>query len=292
MLEPVELVAALAPVVAHDRRIDRDVHPRKEQAQHGSDEHIDVQWSAGLIRIVGQDQASGDRHNDGDDGLEVNSVNRRAMLRVDRREPARQQARSAHREERPGCRCRPGVGVGERAVDDGEDHQDPAQGAEHLGRHVAPRVAVVEGHEARHLVRAKEDGGAVIVEHVEGAHRDGGGDDRPRDAAPRIPCLFTQGRGRLETDEGEQAEDHPLERGLDSTVTGDEHAGRVARSRVDDQQQRDEHEDRDLDEAEHHACPRRDLDPGGHQPPQQDAAEHRQDDPQVLEALANMQVGC
>ena len=89
VLEPVELVAPLAPVVPDDCRVDRDVHPREEQAEHGPNEDIDVQRSAGGIRVVGQDQAARHRDHDRDDRLEVDGVDRRPVLRMDRGEPAR-----------------------------------------------------------------------------------------------------------------------------------------------------------------------------------------------------------
>ena len=99
--------------------------------------------------------------------------------------------------------------------------------------------------------------------------------------------LLAERRRRLEADERQQAEDHPLEGRSHAIVAGQEHAQRVL-VRVHDEQRRDQQEDHDLDDAEDDARPRRDPDAPIDEPPDDEPAQDRQPEPGVFEVDAEV----
>ena len=117
-------------------------------------------------------------------------------------------------------------------------------------RHGSAPVACVD-----EVVEAGPEHPRVRTEHVEEADHDRGAHDRARDRASRILRLLTQRRGRLEPDEGEDREHHPLEDAApvaDRVVRVEGLGVQVARIR-DEHPDRQAAEDRYLERAEDHA---------------------------------------
>ena len=177
----------------------------------------------------------------------------RARERLRREAVPRQRVEHARRRVHRRVRVR-----GDRVADREED-EDPARAPEDLAE-VAPRIGA--GRLRDEVVEAGAEDPRVRAEHVEEADHDRRADDRPRDRASRILRLLAERRGRLEADEREDGEHHPLE---DAAPVADR-VVRVERLQVQVAGVREEHpqrepaEDGDLERAEDHAGRRRETD--------------------------------
>ena len=278
MLERVELGTALPQVVADRCDVDQQVHGSEQQPQGIADEHVHGQWPA--KRLIPEQQPEPDCQHDPDDGLGVDRVDRCPVGGVQRCEPAGQQVCPPEREDHPRRGVGPGVRVGQRAVQDGDDHQEAAESGQDLLGHRAPRIAVVERVElGGHLVRPEEDRGGVIVEDVKGADQDRRQEDRLADRPLRVAGLLAERGRRLEADEGKEAEDHSRQDRRETRVPGHEDVQGVAATGIDDEEHRDQQEDPDLDPAQQDANPSREGDPAVGEVPDESGAHQGPDDP-------------
>ena len=153
-----------------------------------------------------------------------------------------------------------GVRVGQRGVDDGEEHQGPEDDGDGA-RQAVPRHAVGRGGQSRRTGRAVGHGRRVGGEEVHAADQDRRQQHRARDVAPRVLGLLGQRRGRLEAGEGQQRADSPGEHAgharvaLGVRVVGGEDLQCVVAAGLDDERDRQREEHEDLDEAEPDAGP-------------------------------------
>ena len=193
-------------------------------------------------------------YDEPDRGLRIDRDVRRLVHGVGARERPRKDPVASHRVDDPRRRIDAGVRVRQGRVDDREENEHPTPAPED-DCEVLPGIRRSRRH-LREVAETRPDHPGVGAEDVEQADSEGREDNGARDRPAGTPSLLAQRRRRLEADEGQDGEHHPLE---DAVVRACGRMRRVERlegeiARIGDQHPRGEGDkDADLEDAEHHA---------------------------------------
>src|SRR5215212_5447980 len=200
MQEHVELVPALAEVENDAAQAHSHIH---QDNYDGNRRGYDAEATD---RIEG-----GPKHesnNQGEYRLRYGCHVRRAVHRMGASERPGQNIDASHGVHYTGSRVYARVRVGDSAVHDGEEDNDPSYSPVPR-RHGGPRVWVLGV--GCHLVEAPAHHGSVRADEVEEPDHQRRGEDHPGYGTRGVTSFFSKRGRRLEADEGEDGEDHPLE---------------------------------------------------------------------------------
>src|SRR5215217_77566 len=200
MQEHVELVPALAEVENYGAQAYSHIH----QDDHDGDRRAyDAEAADGVEH--------GPEHESNDQGeyrLRYGCHIWRAVHGVGASERPGQNIDASHGVHYTGRRVYARVRVGDSAVHDGEEDNDPSYSPVPR-RHGGPRVWVLGV--GCHLVEAPAHHGSVRADEVEEPDHQRRGEDHPGYGTRGVTSFFSKRGRRLEADEGEDGEDHPLE---------------------------------------------------------------------------------
>src|SRR5215213_1411209 len=200
MQEHVELVPALAEVEYDAAQAHSHIH----QDDHDSDRR-------GYNAEAAYGVEHGPEHEGDDQGeyrLRYGRHVRRAVHRVGASERAGQNIDAPHGVHDTGRRVYARVGVGDGAVHDGEEDNDPSH-APVPRRHGGPGVRILDV--GAHLVETPAHHRCVGAHEVEEPDYQRRGENHPGYGSPGVASFFSEWSRRLEPDESEDGEDHPLE---------------------------------------------------------------------------------
>src|SRR5215217_7855167 len=200
MQEHVELVPALAEVENDAAQAHSHIH---QDDHDGDGRAYDAEAADGVEHSP--------EHKSNDQGqyrLRYGRHVRRAVYRVGASESAGQNIDASHSVHHAGRRVYARVGVGDSAVHDGEEDNDPSY-APVPRRHGGPGVRILDIRV--HLVEAPAHHGCVGAHEVEEPDYQRRGENHPGYGSPGVASFFSEWSRRLEPDESEDGEDHPLE---------------------------------------------------------------------------------
>ena len=266
MPPPPEVLGLLAAHVEEQRDVGQPVHDHDGDGDDVTEEPVDVG------RADPQADRDGEHHRHPD--LQVNGVARGLELGLDLGQVLGQHADRAHAVPHPGDRVAGGDRDRHHAVNDGDEHEDPAQPPDSPGHHVE-RVGV--GSEVFRLVDAPSDDAGVAREHEEHADQDDRSEDRPRQQAAGIVGLASQWRHRFEPAQRQDREHDPVQDPVNALERVGQVEGRgpvVAVRGRDQEGDRERHHDQQFQRPEQDRGLRRDRDaavdqhPGQRQPGQ------------------------
>src|SRR5829696_2500777 len=200
MQEHVELVPALAEVENYGAQAYSHIH---QDDHDGNRRAYDAEAADGV-----EHSPEHESNDQGEYRLRYGCHVRRAVHGVGASERAGQNIDASHGVHYTGRRVYACVGVGDSAVHDGEEDNDPSYSPVPR-RHGGPGVRILDV--GAHLVEAPTHHGCIGAHEVEEPDHQRRSEDHTGYGSPGVASFFSKRSCRLEADEGEDGEDHPFE---------------------------------------------------------------------------------
>src|SRR5215211_7752522 len=246
MQEHVELVPALAEVENYAAQAHSHIH---QDNHDGDGRGYDAEAADGFEHSP---EHEGD--NQGEYRLRYGCHVRRAVFRVGASERPGQNIYASHGVHYTGRRVYARVRVGDSAIHDGEEDNDPSYSPVPR-RHGGPGIRILDV--GCHLVEAPTHHGCVGAHEVEEPDHQCRGENHPGYSSPGVASFFSKRGRRLEADEGEDGEDHPFEDprpGAFKRVRGVEDLQGILAARCEDHVQPECQKRYYLEDPERDAC--------------------------------------